>query len=215
MKVEEALTGGSATAEVVAAVRPSMKERQRQLREDAILDASIELLKTKGFNAMTLEDITEAIGISRPTLYQHFKSKEDVVMHISLRCRRQSMEFLAAQDPSVSARNRLEQFCDWVLDMRFGSQALPFNDMMKVISAQDNEDPVLVELETRFLAAFVGLVEEAQAEGGVRRDLSAFMVAQVLIGLVKNYTLDDQLASGATTIAEIKDTAMKMLLVPV
>src|SRR5579862_9370583 len=157
-------------------VRPSMKERQRQLREDAILDAAIELMNTKGFNSMTLEDITEAIGISRPTLYQHFRSKEDVVMHISLRCRRQALDFLASQDRTRSARDRMIEFCDWILDLRFGPKKLPFTDMMQVISAQECLNSQLAEVEACFLRDFTALIEEGQREGTVRTDLTSFMV---------------------------------------
>ena len=64
----DALTINEEVETVSIPTRPSMKERQWHLREDAILDAATDLLKSKGFNAMTLEDITEAIGISRPTL---------------------------------------------------------------------------------------------------------------------------------------------------
>src|SRR5579862_9671726 len=107
MKTEEALVSGSATLEEAPSARPSMKERQWQLRQDAILDAACELLRTKGFNAMTLEDVTEAIGISRPTLYQHFKSKEDILMHISAKCRWQAVEFMDSQDSQRKAIDRL------------------------------------------------------------------------------------------------------------
>ena len=50
----------------------SLKERQWKLREDAILDAVAELLSTKGYNAMTMDDIANLVGISKATLYLHF-----------------------------------------------------------------------------------------------------------------------------------------------
>jgi len=206
------MQGGSSTSEQV--VRPTMKERQRQFREEAILDAALVLLKTKGYDAMTLEDITEAIGISRPTLYLHFRSKEDVVMHLSFRCRRDLFEFITNQDRSKPASERLIAFCDFALDMRFGSQALAFGDMMKVISSMANPDPELTELENRLMDAYVALAVEAQAEGNVRRDISALAMSQVIVGLIKNYAFDALIESGKISIDEIKDCARKLMLPP-
>lgn len=48
--------------------KPSLKERQWKLREDAVLDAASELMLDKGYNAMTMDDIANHVGISKATL---------------------------------------------------------------------------------------------------------------------------------------------------
>jgi len=208
VKTEESVK----SAEGVVA-RPSMKERQRQLREDAILDATLDLLKTKGYDSMTLEDITEAIGISRPTLYLHFKSKEDIVLHISLRCRTQLLDFIQSQDKSRRACDRLIDFCNFALDIRFSEQGMAFGDLVKVVSSFENEQPLLGQCEVQLMDEYVGLAAEAQAEGTVRADMSPVMMSQVIVGFIKNYTLDGLIADGRITIDEIKESAKKLLLV--
>ena len=66
-------------------VRPSLKERQRKLREDAILDGAATLMDTKGFTAMTMDDVANEVGISKATLYQHFPSKGDLAVNVAVR----------------------------------------------------------------------------------------------------------------------------------
>lgn len=46
---------------------------------DKILDAAEELFITKGFDHTSTNDIMKKAGIARGTLYNHFKSKEDVL----------------------------------------------------------------------------------------------------------------------------------------
>ena len=55
------------------------KDQAFQLREEAVLDAATSILASKGFDLMTMDDVAVAVGISKPSLYKHFKSKEELV----------------------------------------------------------------------------------------------------------------------------------------
>lgn len=48
-------------------------------RKNEILDVANELFTRKGFDATTISDIIEKLGVARGTVYYHFKSKEDVM----------------------------------------------------------------------------------------------------------------------------------------
>ena len=54
--------------------KPSLKERQRALREAAILDSAVELIAARGFASVTLEQIADVACVSKPKFYQHFRS---------------------------------------------------------------------------------------------------------------------------------------------
>jgi len=48
-------------------------------RKNEILDVANELFARKGFDATTISDIIEKVGVARGTVYYHFKSKEDIM----------------------------------------------------------------------------------------------------------------------------------------
>ena len=48
-------------------------------RKNEILDVAEQLFVSKGFDHTSTNDIINAIGIARGTLYHHFKSKEDIL----------------------------------------------------------------------------------------------------------------------------------------
>lgn len=48
-------------------------------RKNEILDVAEQLFATKGFDHTSTNDIINAIGIARGTLYHHFKSKEEIL----------------------------------------------------------------------------------------------------------------------------------------
>lgn len=58
---------------------PNLTERRhRQTRAD-IAEAAIRLFRDAGFDAVTMDDVAVAAGISRRTVYRHFPSKDDLV----------------------------------------------------------------------------------------------------------------------------------------
>jgi len=48
----------------------------------AILDAAVDIFQAKGLNDTNVDDIAEAVGISRATLYQYFESKEQLFVEL-------------------------------------------------------------------------------------------------------------------------------------
>jgi AcrR family transcriptional regulator len=58
----------------------SLRERRKQLLRDEILDAARALLSGRGYAAMSMDDLASQVGISKPTLYSHFPTKDDIVI---------------------------------------------------------------------------------------------------------------------------------------
>ena len=47
-------------------------------RKQAIVDAAVDLFAKRGFRGTTTRELASAVGVSEPTLYQHFKTKSDL-----------------------------------------------------------------------------------------------------------------------------------------
>ncbi|MFI6928433.1 TetR family transcriptional regulator [Nonomuraea spiralis] len=58
----------------------SLAQRKRQLVSDELTQAALNLLTQKGFDAVTVDEIAAAAGVSRRTFFRYFASKEDVVV---------------------------------------------------------------------------------------------------------------------------------------
>jgi AcrR family transcriptional regulator len=84
---EQAIAAWRAISDVATAASASTKgsrpvdERnpeRRRFRADAALDAAMKIFWTKGFGGASLNDLTEAMGITRPSLYAAFGNKEEL-----------------------------------------------------------------------------------------------------------------------------------------
>ena len=60
----------------------SLKEKQRQEREDLIIQAAEEVLLEKGYYETSMDEIAARVGIAKGTIYKHFPGKEDLVLGI-------------------------------------------------------------------------------------------------------------------------------------
>jgi AcrR family transcriptional regulator len=53
--------------------------RRRQLVDAEIYTVATQLFSTKGYGSTSLQDIADAMGLSRPALYHYVRSKEDIL----------------------------------------------------------------------------------------------------------------------------------------
>ncbi len=86
----------------------SLKEKQRQEREDLILQVTEEVLLEKGYRDASMDEIAARVGIAKGTLYLHFARKEDLVFAL-LKRQLQSIQQMIAQTQTMSgtAQERL------------------------------------------------------------------------------------------------------------
>lgn len=103
----------------------SFKDQAFKLRESAILDATTSILGEKGFDLMTMDDVANAVGISKPSLYKHFKSKDDLVAEALIRLIDGALEYLAQIDPKCTPAEKLSALLEWALRVRLQG-GMPF-----------------------------------------------------------------------------------------
>jgi AcrR family transcriptional regulator len=103
----------------------SFKDQAFKLREDAILDAATAILGTRGYDLMTMDDVAASVGISKPSLYKHFKSKEDLVGEALIRLIDGAIDYLGQIDDTLTAVQKLAALLEWALRVRLDG-GIPF-----------------------------------------------------------------------------------------
>lgn len=59
-----------------------LRERQKEVRRKAITDAALELFSRQGFHGTTIEQIAGLAGVSVPTVFNYFGSKQQILLDI-------------------------------------------------------------------------------------------------------------------------------------
>jgi AcrR family transcriptional regulator len=89
---------------------------------DLILDAADRLLARSGYKKMTMEDLSQEVGIGKGTIYLHFPSKEEVVLsHVDRIVERVKAELRRLADAEGPAPARLREMLLTRVLIRFDS----------------------------------------------------------------------------------------------
>lgn len=149
----------------------SFKNQAFKLREQAILDVATVVLSNKGYDLMTMDDIAGAVGISKPSLYKHFKSKEELVGEALIRLLEGALDYVVALDANLGPLQKLSALLEWALRVRLDG-GLPFlpstSAHVREMLMRNLKYMLRVRKLNRQLEA---MVEQAQEQGLLSRDL--------------------------------------------
>jgi AcrR family transcriptional regulator len=102
--------------------RAVARSPKRELLRKTVLEAASRLFAERGFGGTSLQDIADALGISRPALYYYFKSKEDIldslVEEVTVFSEHQATALAASADfdPGETLRKMVYGHAKWLLE---------------------------------------------------------------------------------------------------
>jgi AcrR family transcriptional regulator len=70
---------GSAPSKAKGKKRPSIRDQQKTLTRERLLEGAVTVLNENGYAAATIDEIVAESGASRATFYLHFKNKLEVL----------------------------------------------------------------------------------------------------------------------------------------
>jgi TetR/AcrR family tetracycline transcriptional repressor len=98
-------------------------------KQEKIVAAALELLKSKGLNELSLREIAKSLHMQAPALYWHFKSKEVLIDYMA-------EAILKKEFPTLTSRKDPELWQDWLIDhmMRLRRAMLAYPDGARVVA---------------------------------------------------------------------------------
>lgn len=161
-------------------LRIPFKKQQFEAREEAILDAVNRLLSEKGYDLMTMDDVADAVGVAKGSLYKHFSSKEKLAAAVMTRLLGQTIDVLDRMPAEWRAARRLEEILRWSLQqrMRGGVPHLPSTRGAFQRSLMLNMD--YLALAYKVNKRFYALVEEAKRDGDIKHAVSDDVIVYTL-----------------------------------
>ena len=181
----------------VTSARVLRWERRPEERPREILDAALRVFAERGYRTTRLEDVGEAAGVTKGTIYHYFANKEELLLraidHYHERAFGQLHGMLREATGPASARiaQLVRRWFGAVTAERMAIRSL-------LLQGVAHEAP---EAYRRWLATgpaagsriIAGLIEEGQASGEFRAEADATVAARVLFcGLLLQGTWQQQ-----------------------
>jgi AcrR family transcriptional regulator len=158
--------------------------KRRDLVESEIFERATALFAERGFAGTSLQDIADAMGMTRPALYHYVKNKNEILSKLVTEITEGPAQQLAAinAQPALSPTERLREMVRVVVT-RTAQQPSRFRLLIRSESDLPPELSAIHErAKRRVLAEFVGAIEEG-ARRGEFRPVDARVAALGVLGL--------------------------------
>ena len=156
----------------------------RRTAPQAILDAAYERFSHHGYRRTSIEDVARAAGISRPSVYAHFKSKEDLFRAVSQRVHD---EAFAAAETALAGDGPLGDRLAAMLQAKFGSPLAAIQSPSTALELLDENERIAGDISAestrRYARLLRRLIEGAVAAGELdpgRAGMSAKALAKLV-----------------------------------
>lgn len=162
------------------ATSPIVGERGAQTRK-RIADLLLRLLASQSFHDVSVDAIAKAAGISRPTLYQYFESKEQIFLELLDECGRAISRLakrLGPLGPTAIGFDNLHWWLGEWADL-YDSYRTVHLQWAGMDSPAHPLRPVIGEFMTRYQSRVAQRIERSMVEGLDPDDAAAILVNTV------------------------------------
>lgn len=174
----------------------------RMGRKEEIIYATLELASENGLRSVSMSQIAEKVGIKAPSIYNHFKSKDDIVKEMYSFLREKagsgnapaSVDFAKAFDGKTLEEILLGSLSSYMGIISDKNMLLFF----KLLYSERSINPLAAEI----------LVEETDR---MIQSTKNFFYALVVHGKMKNESIDTAATAYALTIHSLIDYRMDMM----
>src|SRR3954452_18834152 len=175
------MSGMSGDAEGPAAARRGRPGNDRA----AVFRAAIELFNRKGYDATSIGDVAEELGVTKSAVYHHVPSKE----HLLSEALDEALTGLeaavdAALEGDGSAHHRLRGAVRRSVEVLVDHQPA-VTLLLRVHGNSETENAALLR-RRRIDARLAALVGQAADEGALRTDLDPDLVSRLLFGMINS-----------------------------
>jgi len=166
------------------------RQRDRQPRVDGILAAAKAVFLSKGFSGATMNDIADAAGLSRRTIYHYFRSKEELSIAAAAATLKALLSRVESLGDAVgSGLDRLKLTFDLYRRMYRDNPGdfqfiLNFPECARILGTDGAAAMDCLESVRRIVGAVAGYAREGMEDGSVRRMDDPDNVAATLVSLV-------------------------------
>ncbi|MFG2138755.1 TetR/AcrR family transcriptional regulator [Streptomyces sp. NPDC048650] len=190
--------------------------RPKQFDPDAAVEQAMEVFWRKGYAATTPQDLVDALGIGKGSLYHAFGSKHALFEKALRRYQDgQALALIAMLEESGPVKERLRATLRFLAETdladpdRRGCMAV---NAAAEVAGTDEAAVVLVRrMFERTEGAFRALIEEGQRTGEIAPDRDARAVGSLLLNTIVGLRLLARVEGGPDRLARVIDATVDIL----
>lgn len=151
--------------------------------QERIIEASVKLFLEKGYEQTTIQDILDALNLSKGGLYHHFKSKEEILEAVKLKRAQYAIDMLHDIIQNTEAPNAKERLKKILYKLGTNTETYAFDT---ILSQANNPHFVIGALQNAVNqdAPIIAKLIEEGVEDGSLQTLQPDLCAEVFLLLL-------------------------------
>jgi TetR/AcrR family transcriptional repressor of nem operon len=187
--------------------------RTKDFDEQEVLDKAVELFWRKGYNATSMQDLVDELGISRSSLYDTFGDKHALFMTALERYRVEGSERLRSiMESPLPAREIIKKLLEVTAGELFNDQqhkgCFMVNAEVEVAPHDKEVNQVVCENDQQVEEAFYRVIKRGQESGEIANQQDARALARFTFNTVKGIRVSAKTTSDKGLLADILKIAM-------
>jgi AcrR family transcriptional regulator len=162
---------------------PGARERGKLHTRERLRNAAKELFEERGYDHVTVAEIAARAGVSAKTLFQHFRSKEDLLIGELDDVHQDLVRALRERDPSTTP---LEAVTGWLLDWPAQRPPDAFDRFIRMVGSRRSVESMRRRLYDEWENAIVGVLADEANEA--RPAPHTRLVAAQLVAMIRVLT---------------------------
>lgn len=166
----------------------SRRELRKQKNRDTIMSAAIELFEAQGCDATTLEEICVRAGVSRPTFYSYYPSKQELIKALVeklwLRVANEFTQgFLQQANESTATCDYIDAFFT-LTETQFNQYTRLERELIRQSMAEETSASTNMNMLTQMTGMFAAVYQRGRQRGDVTERYSIDFLAEMSMGVI-------------------------------
>ncbi|HET55931.1 MAG TPA: TetR/AcrR family transcriptional regulator [Ignavibacteria bacterium] len=187
------------------------------IRQQEIIDTSLEIISTIGIQGLTIKNLSKKIGITEPAIYRHYDNKISILIAI--------LEFFKSKSESMFAiQDKVNDTSIQRIEKIFQGHFNAFEQTPSLVSVIFSEEifrnePILQEKIAEIMDSNSGVIKaivaEGQAKGEIKPDIESKYLTIIIIGalrmMVKRWQMGDKSFNHREEVSKLFNTIKTLI----
>lgn len=189
--------------------------RTKSFDQTEVLKKIQKLFQDKGFNGTSVDDLVNASGLSRSSLYDTFGDKESLyIASLELYRAQNTAELVEKINQSTDARKTITEIFDYILTDSRNSDRLGCLMVNTAIELAPHEKKIAKAVDenmTVFQDAMIKLIRKAQAKGEVSKTYSPESLSTMILTAINGLRVAEKWGTEEKTYKRVKELILSLL----
>ena len=190
------------------------KGRPREFCTEEALAAALRVFWTRGYEGASMAELTEAMGITKPSLYAAFGNKEALFRKALDLYEREKLGYMETALSAPTAREVAERLLRGALEMQSGTcDPKGCLGIISSVASGPEAESIRSEVIARRASSHRLLVERferAQAEGELPDTMDPEGLARYLLAILQGLSLQAGSGASCSELKDLVETSMKL-----